>query len=494
MSRDATSPAIPAAKPLHGQWRISDGNLPPLDGAARHDVGRWRLEAFPTTTIRPLIDGSGGRVGLLAGTVIDHAAPALLDGPVRLDLPADASGLDAAMERGLYRYGGSWLAIVTAGGKERVYLDADGTLSCVYNPVARTAASTAGLLLDDASYSARFDAALHASLDVAGEGWFPSGLTAHKGIQRLLCNHTLDLATFQPLRHWPVQGFTHRGALHESALEVADIVRRQAEALLAKGKVVVALTGGNETRFLLAAYRPILKELSFVTVSAPATQRDVVIAKALAERFGLRHLILPLVEASEAEQAAWAYAAGHCVTGPNMVSHPSIRPLQGRFDWFLGGLGGEIGRAFFWRPTDTPEMRLEVEDLVPRFGMPPADAVTEATAAWLEGVSGFDALTRLDLAYLELRMSAWSAAQTYAQSFVNHLHPLIHRDVYSLMLDLPPEAKRGNLLIKEAVAALWPELGEIPINRYGDYRDVLHVLKRSADHKRVLKKLRKLFG
>ena len=218
------------------------------------------------------------------------------------------------------------------------------------------------------------------------------------------------------------------------------------------------------------------------------------IAKTLAERFGLRHRILPVAEASAAEQAAWAYATGHCVTGPNMVSHPTIRPLMGEFAWFLGGLGGEIGRAFFWRETDVPEMPLPVEALVPRFGMPASADVMQATAEWLKGVEHFDALTKLDLAYLELRMSAWSAAQTYAQSFVTHLHPLIAREIYALMLNLPPEAKRGNGLIRSAIRQSWPELGDIPINRYGDYRDLMHAMLRVADQKRVAKKLRKLWG
>ena len=39
-----------------------------------------------------------------------------------------------------------------------------------------------------------------------------------------------------------------------------------------------------------------------------------------------------------------------------------------------------------------------------------------------------------------------------------------------------------------------PELAEIPINRYGDYRDLLHAAMSATDPKRVAKKLRKLWG
>ena len=490
-------PLLPADRPWHRQFRIGRH-----DGSDRgNTAGRWCLELLDDRVankdgpwISDILDGSGRKIGVFLGIGIDYKSGRLSTSPLRFDLPSEPSRRDQAVEEFLYRFGGSWLCLLAADGMERIYLDANGTLSLVYDPAGQMAASSAGLLLHDAAYTARFDGDLYAALDVAGEGWFPSGLTAHKGIERLLCNHYLDLAVFQPKRHWPATDFPHDGSTEESAFKVAAIVRRQAEALLGRGKVVVALTGGNETRFLLAAYKPLIKDLTFVTVSAPSTERDVVLAKVLAERFGLRHRLLPLQEATQAEQDAWLYATGHCVTGPNMVSHPTIRPLQREFDFFLGGLGGEIGRAFFWRGSDTAGMALPVADLVPRFGMPVAEPVNTATAQWLEGVKNFNALTQLDLAYMELRMSAWSAAQTYAQAFVNHLHPLIAREIYTLMLNLPPDAKRGNLLIKSAIEQSWPELGAIPINRYGDYRDLMHSVLRATDHKRVAKKLRKLFG
>ena len=230
-----------------------------------------------------------------------------------------------------------------------------------------------------------------------------------------------------------------------------------------------------------------------MTVSGPATHRDVVLAKRLAAMGGLRHRLLPLVEAGPEAQAAWRYRASHGITGPNMASHPSIAPLAG-YKWFIGGLGGEIGRAFFWRPTDTEAMPLDATTIVPRFGMPVHEAVVEATRAWHEPIAGLNALTRLDLAYLELRMSAWAFAQEYADSTVPHIHPMIGREAYQLMLELPPEAKRENAIITEGVKALWPELLQVPINQYGDYRDLLHVLSRAADPQRVAKKLRKMFG
>jgi hypothetical protein len=177
-----------------------------------------------------------------------------------------------------------------------------------------------------------------------------------------------------------------------------------------------------------------------------------------------------------------------------MRKHPSIRALQDEFAWFVGGVGGEIGRAFFWRPSDTTETPLNGAALVPRFGMPEQAELADATERWLEELAGLDTFTQLDLAYLELRTSAWSGPQTYAQSFVNHLYPLIGREANALLMSLSPEAKRGNHLLGAVMTQFWPELASVPINRYGDIRDTLYLLHKATNAKQVAKKLRKLFG
>ena len=128
-----------------------------------------------------------------------------------------------------------------------------------------------------------------------------------------------------------------------------------------------------------------------------------------------------------------------------------------------------------------------------RFGLPIHARVIEATDAWFQGVRGFNGLTQLDLAYLELRMSAWAFAQAYAQdAIVDHVHPMITRESFRLMLELGPEAKRQNAFILDGIRALWPTLLELPINRYGDLRDLLGFVHRFRDAKRVLRKLRKM--
>ena len=135
---------IPALKSWTAQFRIGESSKAIGELGGHRQLGRWWFDGgqFP----KPILDNSGRPIGLMLGTAIDHRQKLLADGPIRFDLPADPTRRDQAIEEFLDRFGGSWLCALVAEGLERIYLDADGTLSLVYDPGQRAAASTTGLL------------------------------------------------------------------------------------------------------------------------------------------------------------------------------------------------------------------------------------------------------------------------------------------------------------------------------------------------------------
>ena len=464
---------IPERKDRGKQFVVARGLSACEDLAARIRLGDTPSACFRDCVSTASSTPEGRCIGLFLGHVIDYANRRRCEGDLRV------GGLDALdpeararrLEDFAFGFGGRWVFLHIDDAVQRIYLDADGSESLVYDPSARRAASTTGLLLDDAEYSERFDADLHGFLGVSNAGWFPSGMTAHRGIRRLLCNHFLDLSTWRPRRHWPTSDFQWTADTRGHCLRIAESPAWRCETMFARHSTCITLTAGNESRLLLAACRDLAADVEFITVDVPGAELDVHQAARLAARFGLRHRTLPARRAGLSEERAWQYAASHCIGGMNMRYHPSIEPLRSR-DYFLGGLGGEVARAFFWRPGDDETLKLDARSLLSRFRRPIHERVVEATEAWFESVRPFNSLTQLDLAYLELRMSAWAFAQSYAQdAIVDHLHPMICREAYRLMLELPPDAKRQNRFILEGIEELWPELLQLPINRYGDARD-----------------------
>ncbi|TKT80444.1 hypothetical protein XW59_008495 [Aquamicrobium sp. LC103] len=405
--------------------------------------------------------------------------------------PDGGAGIDEAVETGIYRLSGSFLFVLDGWGTRRIYLDANGSKSLVYDPEARTAAATAALAISDPrEYESRFRRDLYDALLVAQDGWFPAGLTAHRGLERLTCNHYLDLDRWTQARHWP------RGPVEPAPDEaavlrlIADEVERAIEALAGDGEVHVALTAGHETRLLAACCRDRLNDVRFITVNAPGSGLDTTRARELSRRFGLAHAFLPYSEANEEEKRAWQRRVSHCLTGSNLTMHPSLRPLDGKI--FVGGLGGEIGRGFLWLNAEenTP---VDAASIVSRLKFPPNAELTAAVEKWLSPLKHLDSLLLLDLAYMELRMGSWAFAQSYALPRHREFNPLVSRRIYAAMLSTPPAWRRGNALIVHAIALRWPELLVLPINRYGGWRDRLAMARRIvSEPRRALRKLRQL--
>lgn len=473
------------------QFVVSSPGRPPIPGARRLELNSLTLDVFsglPTSTVR---ERGGRRIGVLLGWPIDLEAEAPLGAETVLEGDIlDPSQIDDFVESFIYRYAGSFIFVLDTAEARRIYLDADGTLSLVYDPQARLAGATAGVLLDRAAYFERFRRDLYQTFDVKHDGWFTVGLTAHAGVERLLCNHYLDLDHWRPVRHWP------RAAIPETsdpaaAIEVInETVRRTLRALVKSGRVTVSLTAGNETRALLACAKDLRRELNFVTIDSPGYRLDRVRAEELARRFDLNHHILPARRATEAQAQAWQALTGHCVAGNNMYGHPSVEPLADGF--FVGGLGGEVGRGFLWLDADrsTP---ISAAGILDRLKLPRHPMLIEGVERWLAPLQGYDSLMQLDLAYLELRMSCWAFAQSYATKRVPPLHPLISRRSFAAMLSLPADLRRSNGMIRKCIEQAWPEVLELPINRYGDFRDYLELVERGLRKPhRVWKKILQL--
>ena len=241
---------------------------------------------------------------------------------------------------------------------------------------------------------------------------------------------------------------------------------------------------------ILACSRDLLEKVTFVTVAAPGADLEVVRAKELAERFRLKHIVLPYRKATASQAEAWLRRVGHCITGANMVMHPSVTPLDGHV--FVGGLGGEIGRGFLWLNSDQ-HTEIDAVGLADRLKLPRHPAIISEIGRWLEPLGDYDSLLKLDLAYMELRMSCWAFAQSYAAPSQVEVHPLISRRIYEAMLSLPPSVRRQNGAIVQSIKLRWEELLALPINRYGDWRDnVVRLRSAAANPSRAGRKLRQL--
>ena len=481
----APSGCLPAIALDRWQYRLTNVYHPEAEALDR----LWLSVGEGLPVIRVTQCG-GQSAGVLLGFPIDLKAKRVVRGHWQTPNYADFD-TEEGIHQTLRALGGRFVWITPFAGGLRLYPDAAAQVTCVWDPKSKSAGATSGAILPKDAYKKRFDKALFDQLQIKGEGWFPAGLTAHKGVRRLLPNHYLDL------RSWTTQRFaavTSKPAEPKAVLIAVETAIRDQIAALSKGpdKLTLALTAGRESRAILACLKDQAADLQFVTVTGgDRHQTDTRIAKRITSSLGLNHIALPRQVADQAAQDTFLRRSGHCFGDSNMAYHQSVHPLAPDHV-FSGGLGGEIARAFYWSDLDPTNMKITADLLMKRFGLRRSDPVLNALDDWLTGLPDLqNARDILDLAYLELRLGPWAMAQFCADPTVVRYAPMITYETVRLMLDLPESWKVERRLNEAIVARNWPELNRFPYNSLGRFQDNALRLRRVIGNPRLLiKKLR----
>lgn len=449
----------PGAMPLGGHWLSLGPDL-------------------PMTEVRGP-DGAGA--GVLLGFPIDLDRSALIGATWVTPPDADLT-TEAGLHRVLLALGGRFVWICLIGAIARLYPDAGTQVSVVWDREARAAGTTATAILDDTTYAARFDHAEFATLRLPGGDWFPAGLTAHSGVMRLLPNHYLDLQDWSAHRFDLMPVGTDAIGADDCVKGIIATIQAQLTALLdGPRQVALALTAGYETRSLLACARDWTDRISFVTVTGSGRHKtDTILARRLAAGFDLTHRELPRQAADQQAQRRYLRRSGHCVGDSNLRYHPSIAPLAADHV-LVGGVGGEVARAFYHHDSDTLATPLTARELLARMGLRGSDKALRHMRLWHEGLRNMPVTRVLDLLYLENRLGPWAMAQFCADPTLPRFAPMVTYRSICLMLALPQDWKRTNRMNHEIVARLWPELQAYPYNTLGPLRDMVGLAQHAAE-------------
>lgn len=456
-------------------------------------VGKRFLETGDGLNVLPITDNNGSGMGLLLGFPIDLSKKEMVHGSYIA--PSNYEGNpDEFADEVFEELGGRFLWIFEADGISRIYVDCSAQVPCVFDKENQLIGSTAHAILTDEEYERRFDRELYAVLDVEKEGWFPGGLTAHHGIERVLPNHYLDLSRFETKRHWPTSDIDTSADPHKNVTEIITLVQNQIEAVTKESKKAgLALTAGRETRMLLACARGMIEQIDFVTVvGTDGHTTDTVIARKIARDLSLNHTELPRISAEPHKVTQYMRRGGHCIGDANAIYHPSVHPIS-RSHIFIGGAGGEVARAFFWKKSDDKHTELTADSILNRLGLPKHPRLLASVEKWRSGIGSDDAEMVLDLLYIENRMGPWYGAQFYNDPTLVRLAPLVTRKAIRLMTSLPAEWKLEQRITESALEAAWPELKRYPFNSLGKGADFLmKIQKVYKNPSLILKKIRRM--
>lgn len=352
-------------------------------------------------------------------------------------------------------------------GQNKVYLDASGSLPLVYAAEKRIIASSPELIFEE-NYDSKLDADLLHKMGMPKSGlWFPSGITAHDGLCRLMPNHYLDLDQWEMKRHWPLKEFRINSEPNDLIGNIIQNVQNTCAAIAAKYTPVFSITAGRDSRMLLACNKDRISQSKFFTFSKFPGSVDTHYARVFRDDFGLEHHFLKAEKPPTEEESQWLKRNGHCISGEIWKLQHSLIYYSGGNHAVLPAMGGGVGRAFYWKKEDNEKLQLTANVLLKRLGLPQMQKLIEASQKYIDELPDLDFFTLLDLVYIEQRLGCWGNLSMYTgNSFAPHYLPLSSRAIFTNMISLPAQYKVNQEMPDKIIQEQWPELIQYPFNAY----------------------------
>ena len=445
------------------QWMIGQ-NLPePVISGQTYCFETLHIQTASSVPLLRLIGADGEDKGRLIGWTIQGETFHRRNTDISISPSMNAEDVFATLAG---RFVMLWKA---ADGRILFREDSSGNLPASYCPTSRAIASSV-TLLDAVSPLAQAED-VNAIFDFPQRrGFLPFGLTSRQGARRLMPNHALDLTDFSARRIWPSVDFCRRPALTSAEArnrteEAGKIVQRHMRAILAQGETVLYLSGGHDSRMVLAAGRENARNLRCETFGEP-NSLDMYVSSRVAKLAGVAHRNVVFLPSTREQVKAWVRRTGYSMYDPvaelvatTIANAPVNNPIS--------GTGAELPRATNWTLDDTTSTSIDIGTLLKRIRVPDHPTVRAAGQAWLDGIpANADAVMILDLSKIEQIHGCWAGAAIYGHPVdLPSLYPFSGQKISEISLSLPIAYRLDGSFYRDYMAALWPELLNVPVNR-----------------------------
>ena len=447
--------------PGRGWWLLGPQPVAELGGPVAEIVpGRW-LSVAPGLGVVSA-ESSRARVTLV-GYALDPDDAGVSDAEVASVI---AQGWDGPSSLPVVtaRFGGRWMVVVDDGRSTFVGQDTFGLRWVLYGPDGWCSGSEVALRRHAGAVSDPEAAAFAAR--VQPKTW-PGDTTALTGVRRLLPSQVLDLGRGEPVTV-PLTAGVPVPERPEAALDaIARSMAGTMAAAVRRFPLVMLLTGGADSRSMLAACRGLTDRIRFVTIDNPAiagSDADAKVASVLADVLGLDHHVVRATDRPSPSFAALADA--HAGSQPplwaaNNEAVATVVPAN------AVGVTGHTGEV--WRGT------LNVQ--IAPGGVPDADwflalrRLTGEPFAETSLRSWFAAADRNELPVIgrvlwDLDYSARNSAWVDATDLIwaDYLSPMGSRAATTAVMALPEHYRdAGPVLMEELSRRLWPEALEASV-------------------------------
>jgi hypothetical protein len=371
---------------------------------------------------------------------------------------------------------GNYCVLKVERGDIQIYTDPAAMMGVYYN--AHSFASTVSLLkpLQPDELFTCFD---------SENDWFLGDITPYKGIKFLLANHFISIRDRNPVRFWPREPF-NKICWSKGISQTASYLQEVIEHLVAGYQVVSSITGGKDSRLVMAAAKRCYSDIEFFTLRGSGVSKDdVSIVSELMKCINVSHLYLDIKPVHEDDLDAYDYISGGLAIGARREIISSMNCFKGKNLIHLNGNLGAIGKCYYWPSSE--KALLSEEDLLTDFSSISKDK-KDGIRYWLDTVP--DYLSDKDvynLMYLEQRGGRWMGIGENASSVIFlPFTPFSSRRVFEFVCGLPENELRDKDWHQEVTQHLSPELASVRYSR--STRKFTKFLP--ASFKRCLKKIK----
>lgn len=186
----------------------------------------------------------------------------------------------------------------------------------------------------------------------------------------------------------------------------------------------------------------------------------------MAERFDLKHKILPISEPSDMQKLIYQVRTGYCGHWGKVKDFDIACAGLDRNATLIMGFAGEIGRAYFLFKNKSYISAARPDKMLKYLHINPDSNHFQAEILkWYNEVSEFDPVLQMDLFYIENRMGCWASPHLYgAAPFRAYIIPFCHREIFNNMLRIHVNYRIKQKLPLDIANLFWPELNEFPFN------------------------------
>lgn len=383
---------------------------------------------------------------------------------------------DIATIQDVYKsWSGRWLLIVN----DELHLDASAMLGCFYKQ------SEGGIeVASSAGYIANaFVPDTFKLVKNVGADYYPLPGSGFKTVKKLLPTQVLNLKTgainFRNL-HVKMPQLTYDETI-DLAAQLLKTTLKNAYADYGNKKWMLALTGGNDSRILLATLLACNLPFEIFTFDYPnINPNDVRIPRALAKIAGKKYTLIKRKSKVATNFEKYnTHTSGHSVENDrNYVAYQQYDQLEGNNTLLLRGNCFEISRCYYYKWFPAEVLSGERISEIVKGNSLQALGWNE----WLQWRAQTPQVTMdwRERFFIEQRLAGWHSSTEQGLDMINidRLVPANSFLFYNIHMNLPEAVRLTNKPVTDLISRLQPQLLQMPINPplkyyYKQYRRVL---------------------